>query len=59
MPSSDLALHSGAYLAEIFYSAFYSVPKGQIEASQVIGLSTYRTVKNIILPQAPSPSPSP
>lgn len=47
-----LGLHSGAYLAEIFYSAFYSVPKGQIEASQVIGLSTYRTVKNIILPQA-------
>lgn len=43
-----LGLHSGAYLAEIFYS----VPKGQIEASQVIGLSTYRTVKNIILPQA-------
>ena len=47
--------HSSSFTSsstEIFYSAFYSVPKGQIEASQVIGLSTYRTVKNIILPQA-------
>ena len=34
-----LTLHTGAYLSEIFRAALQSVPKGQMEAAQAIGMT--------------------
>ncbi len=41
-----------AYLTEIVRSGIESVDKGQYEASRVLGLTYYQTMKRIILPQA-------
>jgi len=41
-----------AYLTEIVRSGIESVDKGQYEASRVLGLTYYQTMKRIVLPQA-------
>lgn len=41
-----------AYLTEIFRGGIESIDKGQYEASYVLGLSYFETMKNIVLPQA-------
>lgn len=41
----------GAFLTETFRGAFLSVPRGQIEAAQAIGLIPRRILGRIILPQ--------
>lgn len=41
-----------AYLAEIFRGGIESIPKGQYEASYVLGLNYVQTMKNIVLPQS-------
>ncbi len=41
----------GAFLAETFRGAFLSVPRGQIEAAQAIGLPPRRILVRIIFPQ--------
>ncbi len=46
-----LALHTAAYQAEIFRAGFQSVPRGQMEAAQAIGLNRWQTMGIIILPQ--------
>lgn len=46
-----LALHSGAYQAEIFRAGFNSVPRGQIDASAALGLTNLQTMRHVILPQ--------
>ena len=46
------ALNTAAYQAEIFRGALQSVPKGQLEAARALGLSPYRTMRSVILPQA-------
>lgn len=46
-----IALHSGAYQAEIFRAGFQSVPKGQQEAGQALGLRPGQTMRFVILPQ--------
>lgn len=50
--SLALALHNGAYIAEIFRGAIQSVDKGQMEAGRSIGMSRGLTLRRIILPQA-------
>ena len=45
-------LNSGAYVAEIARAGFESVDDGQMEAGRSLGLSTWQTMKNIIIPQA-------
>ena len=45
-------LNSGAYVAEIARSGFESVDDGQMEAGRSLGLSTWQTMKSIIIPQA-------
>nr|WP_217444725.1 amino acid ABC transporter permease [Brevibacillus sp. HB1.2] len=47
-----LAIHSGAYIAEIFRGAIQSIDKGQLEAGLSLGMSTRQTMRRIILPQA-------
>jgi polar amino acid transport system permease protein len=47
-----LAIHSGAYIAEIFRGAIQSIDKGQMEAGLSLGMSTRLTMRRIILPQA-------
>lgn len=46
-----LSLFQGAYTAEIFRAGLNSIPKGQFEASQTLGLSPFYTYKDVILPQ--------
>lgn len=47
-----LAIHSGAYIAEIFRGAIQSIDKGQLEASRSLGMSYGLAMRRIILPQA-------
>jgi general L-amino acid transport system permease protein len=46
------ALFSAAYLAENVRGGLQSIPRGQYEASDALGLSTYQKYRLIILPQA-------
>lgn len=50
--SLALAVHSGAYIAEIFRGAIQSIDKGQMEAGLSLGMSPVQTMRRIILPQA-------
>lgn len=45
-------LNSGAYVAEIFRSGIMSISKGQMEAGRSLGLTSWMTMRLIILPQA-------
>nr|WP_217364900.1 MULTISPECIES: amino acid ABC transporter permease [Brevibacillus] len=47
-----LAIHSGAYIAEIFRGSIQSIDKGQMEAGLSLGMSSSQTMRRIILPQA-------
>ncbi|KII79417.1 amino acid ABC transporter permease [Vibrio renipiscarius] len=46
-----LSLFQGAYTAEILRAGLNGVPKGQFEAAKTLGLSSYSTYKDVILPQ--------
>ena len=46
-----LALHTAAYQTEIFRAGFQSVPRGQLEAAQAIGLNRWQTMGIVVLPQ--------
>lgn len=41
-----------AILSEVFRSALFTVNKGQLEAAQSIGLTTFQSYRRIIIPQA-------
>jgi His/Glu/Gln/Arg/opine family amino acid ABC transporter permease subunit len=47
-----LAINTSAYTANIIRGAILSVPKGEIEAGQAFGLSTFKLYRLIILPFA-------
>jgi polar amino acid transport system permease protein len=47
-----LSLFEGAYASEIFRAGIVSIQRGQWEAAYSLGLSTFDTYKDIILPQA-------
>lgn len=47
-----LALFHASYLAEIFRAGIVSVPRGQVDAGQALGLSFFQRLRLIILPQA-------
>jgi len=47
-----LALHSAAYQAEVVRAGILSVPSGQTEAAEAIGLRTPQIMVGITLPQA-------
>ena len=47
-----LALSEGAYAAEIVRAGIQSVDPGQAEAAQALGMSSGKTMRRIVLPQA-------
>ncbi|CAM5195697.1 Amino acid ABC transporter permease OS=Castellaniella sp OX=1955812 GN=EPN31_05230 PE=3 SV=1 [Castellaniella denitrificans] len=47
----SLAIYASAYFAEVFRSGFLSVPHGQIEAADCLGLSRIDTIRRVRLPQ--------
>lgn len=47
-----LGLNEGAYMSEIVRSGLNSVPAGQREAAEALGMSSFRVMWRIILPQA-------
>jgi polar amino acid transport system permease protein len=47
-----LSLFEGAYASEIFRAGIVSIQRGQWEAAYSLGLSTFDTYKDIVLPQA-------
>ncbi|PMR72285.1 amino acid ABC transporter permease [Billgrantia endophytica] len=47
-----LAIHSGAYIAEIFRGCIQSVDRGQMEAAESLGMKRGLAMRRIILPQA-------
>jgi His/Glu/Gln/Arg/opine family amino acid ABC transporter permease subunit len=47
-----LSLNAGAYIAEIFRGGIQAIDAGQMEAARSLGLSHYRAMFRIILPQA-------
>lgn len=53
-PSAVLvfSVNTGAYAAETIRAAIESVPRGQLEAGYVVGMTFSQTMRRIILPQA-------
>ena len=47
-----LALNCGAYMAEIIRAGIQSVDKGQMEAARSLGLTYWRSMCRVVLPQA-------
>ncbi|MES2415922.1 MAG: amino acid ABC transporter permease [Pseudomonadota bacterium] len=48
----SLALSDAAFEAEVFRAGLQSVPKGQREAAETLGLSRWTTLRHVIFPQA-------
>jgi general L-amino acid transport system permease protein len=47
-----ITLFQSAYIAEVVRGGLQSVPQGQIEAAQSVGLSPWKTMRLVVLPQA-------
>ena len=47
-----LGLNEGAYMAEIVRAGILSVDRGQTEAAAALGMTSARTLRRIVLPQA-------
>lgn len=47
-----LALHSGSYQTEIIRAGILSVPTGQLEAADSLGMSRWHSFFRVVLPQA-------
>lgn len=47
-----LTLYSSAYISEIIRSGVDSIPFGQTEAARSLGMSSWKTMRDIVLPQA-------
>lgn len=48
----SISLCEGAYIGEILRGGFLGIPKGQIEATQLLGLSSWQMLLRIQVPQA-------
>lgn len=51
-PMIGTALFSAAYMAEVVRAGLQAIPKGQYEGAQALGLSYWKTMRLVILPQA-------
>lgn len=54
LPSAFIALgiHNGAYIAEIFRGAIQGITRGQHEAGLSLGMTDFKVMSRIVLPQA-------
>ena len=50
-----IGLYNSALCAEVYRAGFQAVPRGQWEACIALNLSTYRTFRDIIIPQSLPP----
>lgn len=50
-----LGVHYAAYCAEVYRAGLESVPQGQWEAATALNLSRWRTMADVVLPQAVPP----
>jgi len=48
----SIGICTGAYQSEMIRSGIQSIPEGQIEASQALGMTKWQTMQFIVLPQA-------
>ncbi len=48
----SLAIYAAAYQAEIVRAGIIAVPRGQLEAALSTGMSRYKAMRHVILPQA-------
>jgi general L-amino acid transport system permease protein len=51
-PMIGTALFSAAYMAEVVRAGMQAIPKGQYEGAHALGLSYWKTMRLVILPQA-------
>ena len=49
---AGLTVCYGAYMSEIFRAGIESIPKGQMEAARSLGMSYFKAMRYVILPQA-------
>lgn len=49
---AGLSIYAGAYIAELVRGAIQSIPKGQTEAAEALGMTTVQRMGLIIMPQA-------
>ena len=47
-----LGLNIGAYNAEVIRGSLLSVPRGQLEAAAALGLTSFQTLRLVVMPQA-------
>ncbi len=47
-----LSLAEGAFIAEILRAGMDAIPKGQLEAARLLGLTPLQTLQHVVLPQA-------
>lgn len=47
-----ISVNTGAYMAEIVRSGIQAVEKGQLEGARSIGMTSFQTMRYIVLPQA-------
>ncbi|MGB3703292.1 MAG: amino acid ABC transporter permease [Anaerolineales bacterium] len=47
-----LAINYGAFSSEVFRAGIQSIEKGQLEASKALGLSWFKTMRYVVMPQA-------
>lgn len=50
-----LGLHFSTYCSEVYRAGLDSIPRGQWEAAVALNLSTYRTYRDVVVPQAIPP----
>ncbi len=50
--SIAFGINSGAYVSEIIRAGILSIDKGQTEAGRSLGLNSFQTMANIVVPQA-------
>jgi polar amino acid transport system permease protein len=48
----SLTVYVGAYLTELLRAGLQNVPRAQLEAAQALGLSWFRRLRHVVVPQA-------
>jgi general L-amino acid transport system permease protein len=51
-PLAGIALFASAYMAEVVRAGLLTVPQGQVEGAQALGLGRVATLRLVVLPQA-------